>query len=327
MIMAVIAAFVGTATGLALMLDHRRWRRERARVRGTFRIARTALGPIPYLDVGPQDGVPVLLATGGGSGIDSVHAFPWLTDAGFRLIAIARPGYHGVPLSTATTLEAHADLYATVLAAIGIDSVHVFGLSAGGPSALYYAARHPTRSLVLWSAVTGRYRPNQSSMDSLLGRMVLSSHGQALISWALSRSARWLPRQTMAAFLRAESHLCAREINDMIDQMLADESSLASFRRLVDSTTPMTDLYPGMIDELRKMGESWSAPWHRIRVPVLAVASDVDKDVSPDHLDRVEQEIPRGRILRVKAGGHFVWWGRDGRRVINATLEHLQSDG
>jgi len=158
-----------------------------------------------------------------------------------------------------------------VIRQLPIDRVHVFGVSAGGPSALYYATKYPTRSLTLWSAVTGSYQPNRESMESLLGRQVLSPYGQPIVSWALSRAAKWMPAATMATFLRTESTLDENEIRKVVTATLAEPGAREEFRTFVDSTTPMTKLYPGMVDELEKMGRSWSAPLDRIDVPVFLV--------------------------------------------------------
>jgi pimeloyl-ACP methyl ester carboxylesterase len=320
---ATIATTAAAVLAGALAADALLWRQRRRRVERSFATVQTSLGPIPCLELGPRHGAPVLLSTGGGSGVDFVRALPWLTSAGYRVIAISRPGYYGVPLSAAPSLEAHADLYRAVLDELGVAAPHVFGVSAGGPSALFYAARHRTLSLTLWSAVTGPYQPNQASIDSALGKLVLSRRGQGLISWMLSRSARWLPRTTMATFLETESHLPKAAMRHIIDHELASAEGRRCFQTFVDSTTPMTRLYPGMMDELHKMGAPWSVDWERIRVPVLAVASSVDKDVSMDHVERVRSALPHARVLVVRAGGHFVWWGEEGESVIRATLEHL----
>jgi len=95
-----LAAFGSLATfGLGLG-DYLVWRRERRNVERTFATATTSFGRIPYLDLGPREGEPVLFSPGGGAGIDLVHAFPWLTAAAYRVISISRPGY---PLMQSTT--------------------------------------------------------------------------------------------------------------------------------------------------------------------------------------------------------------------------------
>lgn len=309
--------------GLALAVDYLRWQRGRRRVAQTFAETNTSFGAVSYLDLGPRDGEVVLFVPGGGTGIDLVYAMPWLLRAGYRVIAIHRPGYHGVPLGDGLGFEDHAALYAEVLGQLSVGPVHVFALSAGGPSALFFAARHPTRSLTLWSAVTGSYGPNLAATQSWLGRVILSGYGQGLSSWGLARAARWCPRLLVASFLRTESHLTEPQIAALATHVLATPEGQVEFRAFVDSTTPMSRLYPGMMAELANMGRPWVAPWGDIRVPVLAAGSPVDKDVPPEHLARIRAELPTARIIEVTGGGHFVWWGADGTRVITETLRHL----
>ncbi|WP_428268084.1 alpha/beta fold hydrolase [Haliangium sp.] len=308
---------------LASVLDYRRFQTQRRRVEQSFLRLDLPWGALPYVDVGPRDGPVVLVCTGGGAGIDSVAALDELTEAGYRLIAVCRPGYYDVPLTAAPTLADHADLYHAVISALELGAVHVFGLSAGGPSALYYAARYPTRSLVLWSAVTGPYVPNRESMETPLGRLVLAKRGQALVSWSLWRFARWMPRTTMTTFLRAEATLDRKEIARVIDETLRDRRDRDRFKTFVASTTPMSKLYSGMMDEIDKMGAEWAPDWASIQAPTLAVGSPVDKDVSYDHLERIRARLPNAQIMSVRAGGHFVWWGREGREVLAATLAHF----
>lgn len=311
--------------GLTLGVDVLRWRYGRRRVERSFARMTTSFGEIPYLDAGPRTGPPVLFVPGGGTGADLLHAMPWLVDAGHRVLAIHRPGYYGVPLGDDLGFADHAALYAEVLARLGVGPVHVFAVSAGGPSGLFFAARHPTRSLTLWSAVTGPYRPNTASTESWLGRVILAGRGQGLASWALARAARWSPKALLTSFLHTESHLSAQEIDEVVAHVLATPAGRAEFRAFVDSTTPMSRVYPGMIDELAKMGRAWEAPWDEIRVPVLAAGSPVDKDVPPEHLARVRTRLPAARIVEARGGGHFVWWGPDGVEVITETLRHLAS--
>jgi len=317
-----VALLLALFGGLAL--DFAWWSRRRSAVERGFSRIETSRGAVPYLDLGPRSAAVVLFSPGGGAGVDLVHAFPWLLEAGYRVIAISRPGYYGVPIQPTDDLTAHADLYAEVLERLGIDEpVHVFGVSAGGPSALLFAAKYPTRSVTLWSAVTGVYRPNREAMESALGRLVLSRRGQAVISWMLGRSARLFPKPTMSTFLQTESTLENAAIRTIVKEELADRRGRETFRAFVESTTPMSKLYDGMMDEMQKMGRDWSVPWERIEAPVLAAASPADADVSAEHIARLKAALPSARVLEPRAGGHLVWWGAEGKAVIDATLQHL----
>lgn len=123
---------------------------------GQLRSLSTARGPIEVATA--WEGAPALLLHGGMGGQDQglILASALGLDTA-HVISVSRPGYLGTPLSSGTTPEAQADLYAALLDTLGISRVLVVAVSAGGVSALHFAARYPerTRALVLVSAATG----------------------------------------------------------------------------------------------------------------------------------------------------------------------------
>ena len=62
-----------------------------------------------------------------------------------------------------------------------------------------------------------------------------------------------------------------------------------------------------------------SFDWNKIDMPVLAIYSTIDKDVSQEHFERLKNTISNGKFISVKAGRHFVWWGPEGKEVIRET--------
>ena len=116
----------------------------------------TRYGRVQYMDIGPENGDVILFSTGGGTSFKMALAFEWLCNEGYRIISVNRPGYHDLPLSVVSSMEEHADIYHEVIKSLGMEEkINVFGVSMGGLSALYYASKYPTRSLVLWSSITG----------------------------------------------------------------------------------------------------------------------------------------------------------------------------
>lgn len=137
-----------------------------------YEVVETKFGNIRYCEIGPRDGETILFSTGEGAGYNSVYAFNWLAQAGYRVISINRPGYFDLPTDCVKALEGHADIYHEVMTALKCTKdVTVFGITMGGLSALYYTKKYPTKSLILWSAVTGPYRINKDSANSPLGTL------------------------------------------------------------------------------------------------------------------------------------------------------------
>lgn len=284
-------------------------------------IANTKYGDVKYTDLGPSDGNVVLFSTGGGTSFNLVQAFKWISLEGFRIISINRPGYHDLVLNAASSIEEHADIYHSVIEYLEIEGpINVFGISMGGLSALYYAAKYPTKSLVLWSAITGKYRVNKASTNSLLGKLVLNRYGKKLISWMLKVSARQFPRMTMDVFLKTEADLNEKERRKIVEEMMLDDQSKEEFTLFIESMLPMDSMYEGMIDEVKKAEQLGPVDWSTIKCPTYVFHSTVDKDVAIEHPRRLEETLSNIKMNYVKAGGHFIWWGEEGKAVKQNTL-------
>jgi 2-hydroxy-6-oxonona-2,4-dienedioate hydrolase len=92
-----------------------------------------------------------------------------LAEHGFRLIAPSRFGYLGSSFPDQAAPEMQADAFAVLLDELGVDSVSVFGGSAGVPSAMQLAIRHPERCRALVLLVPATFspdrKPNTSSFE------------------------------------------------------------------------------------------------------------------------------------------------------------------
>lgn len=126
-------------------------------------LPRPDLIPIPggAVEAVVAGGGPAFLALHGGMGgwdQSWLLAAALLDDlSSHRVVAVSRPGYLGTPLALGTSPTAAADRLAAVLDTLGIDRAVVAAVSAGGPTALAFAARHPDRvsALVMVSTATG----------------------------------------------------------------------------------------------------------------------------------------------------------------------------
>ena len=119
--------------------------------------AQTALGVVEYVEIG--DGPVVVAIHGAMGGYDkSLILAQTIGNAGYRYLAVTRPGYLGTPLSSGKSSEQQGDLIAALLDALNIDKAGVMAVSGGGPSALQFALRHPDRcaGLILASTCAGK---------------------------------------------------------------------------------------------------------------------------------------------------------------------------
>jgi pimeloyl-ACP methyl ester carboxylesterase len=72
-----------------------------------------------------------------------------LADRGFRIIAMSRFGYLRTPMPLDASPAARADAHACVLDALDIPRAAIAAGSAGAPSAMQFALRHPERCSAL----------------------------------------------------------------------------------------------------------------------------------------------------------------------------------
>jgi len=188
-----ILAAVLVAGLVALMLSSYRQEIAQARERISTRsqIAQTRCGPIEYGIIG--DGPPVLAVHGAGGGFDQGLDFgAALASSGFRVIAMSRIGYLRTPLPAGASAAAQADAHACLLDALNIPRAAILGASAGAPSSLQFALRHPDRCTALVLMVPAVFVPRAGGAPSVQASAVQRlSHRSSGTSWSGSRSLRW----------------------------------------------------------------------------------------------------------------------------------------
>src|SRR5439155_8391596 len=106
-------------------------------------------------------GRTVLLVHGAGGGYDQLLDMAReLAAAGVRVVAPSRFGYLRTPLPADASPAAQADAHACLLDALGIERAAVIGVSAGAPSSMQFALRHPQRTSALVLVVPLAYVPH-----------------------------------------------------------------------------------------------------------------------------------------------------------------------
>ncbi len=260
-------------------------------------VAATRCGPIEYQAAGV--GIPLLMIHGSGGGHDQGMAWARpLVQQGVRVVAMSRFGYLRTPRPADASPEAQADAHVCLLDALGIDKAAVVGVSAGGPSALQTALRHPDRVSALVLVVPITYKPGtvadsappvSDAKDALLLRLL----GSDLLFWTGLHLAR---DPLIRHVLATPPELVA----------VATEKERARVSDMAERILPVSSRAAGLRDDTR-LGKSLG-PYalSSIRAPTLVVSARDDGFGTYAGAQYTASGIPGAKFIGFDAGGHLL---------------------
>jgi pimeloyl-ACP methyl ester carboxylesterase len=278
----------------------------RERLGGGGRVVQTRCGPIEYSEAG--EGKTVLSIHGAGGGWDQGLLIRTFIGEGFRVIAPSRFGYLNTPYPNDPSAVAQADTYACLLDHLDIERAAVVAFSAGGPSALQFAIRHPQRTdaLVMVSAISDASlvdpRPVDPSQDPVLSALLTD-----FVFWSATT---YFPERALAFFgvsRDAQQRLTREEY----------ERALRVLRMIL----PMSMRKTGNFNDPAHWFERGEFDLGRIAAPTLVIHSRDDTFVSFAHGQHTAAGIPQARLSPQEFGGHFVYVRDAVLREIRAFLD------
>jgi pimeloyl-ACP methyl ester carboxylesterase len=222
-----------------------------------------------------------------------------------------RPGYLGTPLDNGGSPEQQADLAAALLDALNVDSVGVVGLSAGGPAAIQFAARHTPRTsaLVLLSAISQRTGLSQAQLNSSLGRLVMTPRYQNLAYFLINQSMHAMTALSLRDFVRTETTYDMAEGKRLIDLVLADPAQKRQVLAMSDAMVPALPRFNGVMNDLTVQQELQELPFTSVVAPALVVGSRRDGDIGYTNSVNAHEKLAGSNLITVDQFGHLIWWG------------------
>lgn len=308
------------ALGLAAIVPWVAWCLEQditqatARARSGSTVVHTPCGPIEYQAAGK--GTPLLVVHGSGGGHDQGMAYARaLTQHDIRVIAMSRFGYLRTPRPADASPQAQADAHICLLDALAITKAAVLGVSAGAPSAMQAAIRHPTRVDALALVVPIAFRPEDvaASAPSVSDRtdaMLMRLLGSDLLFWAALKLAR---EQVVRYVLATPPEQLA----------VAEPREKARVDQLADAILPVSLRAAGLRDDTRMGKNLGPMALASIQVPTLLVSARDDGFGTYAAAQYTASQIPGARFLGFDHGGHLLV-GHDAT-VRAAIVQLLQS--
>jgi pimeloyl-ACP methyl ester carboxylesterase len=299
-----LALMAFALAGVALLI---RWRFDSdidqavARVAHGSALVATPCGLIEYQEAG--SGLPLLAVHGSGGGFDQGMAFAGpLIEQGVRVIAMSRFGYLRTPMPADASAAAQADAHVCLLDALGIRQAAVMGGSAGAPSALQTAIRHPERVSALVLLVPLTYKPptladSAPPLPAWVENTMMRLVGSDFLFWAALHVARdTLIKVVLATppeLLKAASLQERARVDAMLDNILPVSARAQGLR---SDTAVGKHLAP--------------SPLEAIRAPTLVISARDDRYGTYASAQYTAGMISGAKFIGFEAGGH-TWVGHD----------------
>jgi pimeloyl-ACP methyl ester carboxylesterase len=299
-LLALALALIGAAllTGWRFRSDLHRARAHAAQ--GSV-LLQTRCGTIEYQEAGT--GVPLLAVHGSGGGHDQGMAFAGaLAQQGIRVIAMSRFGYLGTPMPEDASATAQADAHVCLLDALGIQRAAVMGGSAGGPSALQMAIRHPDRVSALIMLVPLAYKPpthadSAPPMPAWVEAMMMRMIGSDFLFWAALHVAR---DQVIKLVLATPPQVLTN----------ASAPERARVNAMLERILPVSARAQGLKSDSAVGKRLVPAPLASIRTPTLIISARDDRYGTYASAQYTASQIAGATFIGFDEGGH-TWVGHN----------------
>ncbi|HHH55191.1 MAG TPA: alpha/beta hydrolase [Bacteroidetes bacterium] len=272
------------------------------------KILNTRLGEIEYNSVGK--GIPILFVHGGHSNCNETLCHKGFNLEKFQLIIPSRPGYGKTPMINNKTPKQAADLIIELLNHLSIDNVIVYGISAGGLTAIELASNYPKKvsKLILASAVSKKWLDEQGKIYKIAKNMFNPKIEK--IVWGMVRFfSSILPNKIAKSFYPQFSKNPVHKLKkDDIQELISTIKFFNSKKGFLN------DIDQNINNEIIT----------KIKCPTLIIHSENDNSVSIEHAEYANKMIENSKIEILKnEWGHLFWIGKDSKKSIEKIIEFI----
>lgn len=269
----------------------------------------TRLGDIEYSSIGK--GIPIIFVHGGHSNCNETLCHKGFDLEEFQLITPSRPGYGDTPLNDNRTPKQAADLIGELINHLSLGKVIIYGISAGGLTAIELASNYPNKvsKLILASAISKKWLDEQGNIYRT-AQMMFNPKTERII-WGMVRFfSRLFPNMIAKSFYPQFSRKTAHKLEK------DDIKELIYTMKYYNSKT-------GFLNDIDQdiNGDTLA----RIKCPTLIIHSENDSSVSLEHAVNARKLIENSSIeVLQNEWGHLFWIGFDSKKSIEITVKFIK---
>jgi len=273
------------------------------------KVINTRLGNVEYCSIG--NGTPILFLHGGHSNCYDTLSHKGFDLEKFQLITPSRPGYGKTPLNDNQTPKKAAELILELVNYLSIDEVIVYGISAGGLTAIELAANYPDKvsKLILASAISKNWL-NENGKTYKTAKKIFNPKVEKLIWGMVKFFSRIFPNMIAKSFYPQFSKNQLHKLKkDDIQELISAMKHYNSKKGFLN------DINQDIADEIIT----------KIKCPTLIIHSENDNSVSLEHPENANRMIENSKIeILQNEWGHLFWIGTDSKKSIEKIMKFIE---
>ncbi len=259
-------------------------------------------------------GIPVVFIHGGHSNCHETLCHRGFDLKEYQLITPSRPGYGKTPLNHNRTPRKAADLIAELLDFLSVKEVIVYGISAGGPTAIELAGNYPNRvsKLILASAVSKKWLEKDEKIYKTAQFMFNPKVEK--FTWGMVRF-----------FSKIFPELIAKNFYPQFSKNPIHKLKKKDIEELLSSLKHFNSGHGFLNDIDQKLADD---VFSKVKCPTLVIHSENDNSVPLDHAKHAHKMIENSELeILQNEWGHLFWIGADSKNAISKTLDFIHKDG
>jgi len=273
-------------------------------------VINTKFGEIEYSSVG--QGIPIIFVHGGHSNCNETLCHKGFDLNKYRLIIPSRPGYGKTPLNKNKSPRQTAELIIELVKHLTLDRIIVYGISAGGLTAIELASNYPdfVCKLILASAISKKWLDEQGTTYKTAKR-IFNPKVEKITWGAVNFFSDIFPDLIAKSFFPQFSKKTIYKLKK------SDILELVSTMKHYNSKTGfLNDIDQNIDNEVIT----------KIKCPTLIIHSEFDNSVPIEHAKYANKMIEYSEIqILQNEWGHLIWLGTDSKIAIEKIMKFIEN--